>query len=340
MNEAQIRIMQEGDIERVVELFSGTIDELHREESEKIRQSFKEPYKANRLMSRLEQKESLYLVAERGGKVVGFLLGWVTLGNSGNLHWLGVDASSRGQGIGTRMIEAAIAEFRQRECYQIELCAYSQEERSVRLFARLGFQERAQIEKGLFGMGLTYMVKSLKEVPAEVTTRKIVLIGNAGQGIKLMGEILGNILAKFQKEVSLNVIYPPTVRTGSIEAELIYSDGRIDVPFIDEADVLLQLAQAENYHCKAKKVIVEESIYHLVEADYPGNDLEKEQVSFERAAIETFGSPLFVNMLALGKMLSAIGINLEKVNFESLLPARNFSQNVEAIRYGYIDHSD
>lgn len=174
----------------------------------------------------------------------------------------------------------------------------------------------------------------------EATTHKIVLIGSAGQGIKLIGEMLGNILAKLQKEVSLNVVYPPTVRTGSIEAELIYSDSKIEVPFIDEADLILQLAKSENNIYKTKEMIIEESIFGVLSQDLQLNGVEKELVSFEKISAEIFGSPLFLNMLALGKLLDRLGIDLEKVDLESLLPSRNRSRNLEAIRHGYSHHAE
>jgi Pyruvate/2-oxoacid:ferredoxin oxidoreductase gamma subunit len=104
--------------------------------------------------------------------------------------------------------------------------------------------------------------------------------------------------------------------------------------------LLLQLAKSDSNAYEAKEMVIEESIYDILseESQVNGTEVKKELVSFGKISAETFGSPLFVNMLALGKLLTHIGINLEKVNFESLLPARNFSKNLEAIRYGYTHH--
>lgn len=61
------------------------------------------------------------------------------------------------------------------------------------------------------------MVKKITSIPGEHRTKKIILAGEAGQGIKLMAHILANILAKSGKEVALNLVYDAAVRSGNIK---------------------------------------------------------------------------------------------------------------------------
>ena len=68
--------------------------------------------------------------------------------------------------------------------------------------------------------------------------KKIKLVGTGGQGIKLLGHVLGNILAELGYNVSLNFEFDTSVRGGNISADLIYSDGTIECPIIDDADIL------------------------------------------------------------------------------------------------------
>ena len=76
------------------------------------------------------------------------------------------------------------------------------------------------------------MVRKITPIPEEHRSKKIVLAGEAGQGIKLMAHALANILAKLGKEVALNLVYDATVRGGNIRAEIVYSDEPIEVPFL------------------------------------------------------------------------------------------------------------
>jgi 2-oxoglutarate ferredoxin oxidoreductase subunit gamma len=44
---------------------------------------------------------------------------------------------------------------------------------------------------------------------------------------------------------------------------------------------------------------------------------------------------VFVNMIALGRLLSIIGIKIEKVDFERELHSRFLEENTRAVKYGY-----
>lgn len=167
--------------------------------------------------------------------------------------------------------------------------------------------------------------------------KKIKLVGTGGQGIKLLGHVLGNILAEIDYNVSLNFEFDTSVRGGSISADLIYSDEPIEDPVIDNADILLQLGgkRSETIKIKSKERIVEKNICNQ---ECTKCDLECEngkQIPFYDVANKKFGSKIYMNMLAIGIILKHIGVDISKVDLKKGLPERFIEQNIEAIQYGY-----
>lgn len=166
--------------------------------------------------------------------------------------------------------------------------------------------------------------------------KKIKLVGTGGQGIKLLGHVLGNILTEIGYNVSLNFEFDTSVRGGSVSADLIYSDKEIENPIIDETDILLQLGgkQVEAMKIKAKERIIEKSVCDIecVKCDIR---CAGKQIPFYDVANKKFGSKIYMNMLALGMILKHIGINPDKVNLKNGLPEKYIEQDVHAIKYGY-----
>jgi len=166
--------------------------------------------------------------------------------------------------------------------------------------------------------------------------KKIKLVGTGGQGIKLLGHLLGNILAELDYNVSLNFEFDTSVRGGSISADLIYSDKEIEDPIISKADILLQLGgkQSDTIKIKAIKRIIEKSICN-VECTKCDMRCEGRQIPFYDVANKKFGSKIYMNMLALGTILKDIGVDMDKVNLKKDLPEKFIEKNIEAIKYGY-----
>lgn len=166
--------------------------------------------------------------------------------------------------------------------------------------------------------------------------KKIKLAGTGGQGIKLLGHVLGNILAELNYNVSLNFEFDTSVRGGSISADLIYSDKEIENPIIDKADILLQLGgkQTDAMKVEAKQRIIEKSICDT-ECAKCAISCAGKQIPFYDVANKKFGSKIYMNMLALGLILKHIGIDPKRVDLKSDLPEKYIEQNVAAIKYGY-----
>ncbi|MFQ5956210.1 MAG: GNAT family N-acetyltransferase [Candidatus Brocadiales bacterium] len=327
-----IKTMTDSDVKEVQKLFNETVEELHRDRPLEERKHFKEPYTPAKVKKRLKDEHSVYLVAKENGKTVGYMFGWVLEG-VGHIHWFSISKKFRGKGYGHKLLEKTLSEFEKRQCYESRVFAYPEDRVTCNFLESTGFVEKASIEEGFLGVSMVLLVKQLTKLP-QAAPKRLVIAGEAGQGIKVMAHALANILAKLGKEVSLNLLYDASVRGGEITAELIFSDERIDVPFFDRADICLQLSRPARRRFDADRQIIEESI-----AEYVEPTDTKDIVPFKREAIERFGSPIFINMIALGRLLHHIGIPIDKVDFRSGLPARFLEENVRAIKYGYT-HQD
>lgn len=166
--------------------------------------------------------------------------------------------------------------------------------------------------------------------------KRIKLIGKGGQGIKLLGHVLGNILTELDYFVSLNFAFDTAVRGGKISADMVYSDKEIENPIIDEADILLFLGgtKEEAQKIKTKSRIVEKNICNE-ECTKCDLRCKGKQIPFYEIASQKFGSPIYMNMVALGIILKDLGIDTEKVNLKNGLPKEYIEKNLEAIKYGY-----
>ncbi|MBW3015408.1 2-oxoacid:acceptor oxidoreductase family protein [Candidatus Woesearchaeota archaeon] len=160
---------------------------------------------------------------------------------------------------------------------------------------------------------------------------KIIIIGEGGQGVKLLGNVMANILASIGKHVTLTYSYDAAVRGGNITANLIYSDEKIDNPIIDTSDILLMLSETEGI--STKKMIMEKTLFKEGYENIPIGDITK--IPLITLSSEKFGSPIFINMIALGQLLKKVEIDITQINLERYLPEKFLEKNLEAIRYGY-----
>jgi ribosomal protein S18 acetylase RimI-like enzyme len=107
------------------------------------------------LESRVGDPNSLVLVAERAGEIVGYVyagiepLSWKELrAPCGFVHDVYVDMSAHHQGIGEALVQAAIAWTRAQGLPRVVLWSASKNEVAQRLFHRMGFR-RTMVEMTL-----------------------------------------------------------------------------------------------------------------------------------------------------------------------------------------------
>ena len=99
------------------------------------------------LVSQLGEPESVVLVAERAGEVIGYAyaglepMSWKDLRAAcGYLHDVFVDPNARGAGAGEKLVRAAAAWLESQGAPRVVLMSASRNEGAQRLFARLGFR--------------------------------------------------------------------------------------------------------------------------------------------------------------------------------------------------------
>jgi GNAT superfamily N-acetyltransferase len=104
------------------------------------------------LVSQLEEPESVVLVAECAGSVVGYVYAgleptsWKELRAAcGYIHDVYVDQSTRGHGVGELLVRAAIEWLEGKGVPRVVLWSAAPNEGAQRLFARLGFR-RTMVE--------------------------------------------------------------------------------------------------------------------------------------------------------------------------------------------------
>jgi ribosomal protein S18 acetylase RimI-like enzyme len=102
---------------------------------------------ANFLGTQLEDPDSIVLVADDGGQVIGYAYATVEgvdflalRGPAGVLHDLLVDPDHRGRGAGRLLVDAALAFLRSKGAPRVVLSTAHRNESAQRLFASLGFR--------------------------------------------------------------------------------------------------------------------------------------------------------------------------------------------------------
>ena len=105
------------------------------------------------LGSQLDQPDAALFVAERGGAVVGYVyagiepLSWKELRDEcGYVHDLVVAEAHRRAGVGTALLDAALAWMKERGLPRVVLGSASPNDTAQRLFERLGFR-RTMVER-------------------------------------------------------------------------------------------------------------------------------------------------------------------------------------------------
>ena len=325
----EIKRLEEHEVKDTIKLFRSIIDELHADRSKVERSHYKATHPVNKVKKQLNDKDSVYLIGKLGDEIISFMFALVSDG-IGNIHWSGVKAEHRKEGHAKLLLDKTIKVFIKKSCHEARVFIYPEAKGAQKLFQYFDFEEKSFIDEQFFGVGIILMEKTLAPVPLKKVAKKIVLTGEAGQGIKLMAHTLGNILAKMGKEVSLNIIYGAAVRGGEITAELIYSDEKIETPFFDKADIGVCLSKNKKEMINAKELIVEATAYDS-DLLHPIPDI----MPFAKIAMDQFHSHVFVNMIALGRLLSIIGIKIEKVDFESEFQSRFLEENTRAVKFGY-----
>ena len=156
-------------------------------------------------------------------------------------------------------------------------------------------------------------------------TTRIALDGVGGQGVRLIAGVMGALLARMGKEVTVLLDYDSSVRGSMSDAFLIFDDEPIENPVVEEADIMLKLADRGHLRITGRIVVTDLGL------GLPG----QEQIPFASLGSQHFGKELFGNMIALGRLLRLADVDFDEASIRESLPQRYVDENVAAIRFGY-----
>jgi Pyruvate/2-oxoacid:ferredoxin oxidoreductase gamma subunit len=156
-------------------------------------------------------------------------------------------------------------------------------------------------------------------------TTRIALDGVGGQGVRVIAGVLGALLARMGKQVTVLFDYDSSVRGSMSDAFVIFDDEPIANPVVEAADIMLKLADKGHLRISGRKVVTDLGL------GKPGD----EQIPFASLGSEHFGRELFGNMIALGRLLRLAEIEFNEGAIRESLPRRYQDENVAAISFGY-----
>lgn len=328
-----IRTIEPKDVPQVERLMENAIDEVYASEPDNVRNVLRANFTGEGLGSMIKDKQAVFIVSEIDGNIAAFIFGFLFY-KAFTIYWAYSDKSYRGKGLLKEMLGWAEDKLKKDGCYKIEMYVYGKYQKFLDFSSNLGFNKGVFIEKNMFGIGIQNIYKYLVDPKKVNKEKKIKIIGEAGQGIKLLSYTLASILSQLGNEVSLNLEYDSAVRSGTVIADLIYSENKITNPIINEADILIKFKETRQWF-PAKQLIIDELICGRKCIDCSVKCNAKDQFSFQTEAVQKFGSKMFINMIALGRILKYIGVNIMLINMEGLLPPKLVDKNVSAIKYGF-----
>ena len=146
------------DCERSVwESLRGILPDDFLEEELRVYKSAKVKERKRRF---LESPDSIGLVAEEKGQVVGFAEGTVGAGVS-HLGIIGVRKEHRKRGIGSALLEEYIERSRQRGAHKVYLWTPKDLKPAIRLYIKVGFVPEGFLRKHVYGMDMIIYSKFL-----------------------------------------------------------------------------------------------------------------------------------------------------------------------------------
>ena len=332
-----IRKIEQKDMEAVSKLMENVIDETYVNEADKIKSALKANFTGDGLKELMNDKQATFYVVEEDGKVVAFLFGWLLL-NVFTIYWIYNSKEYRGKGYIKELMSYLEKKLIETGCYKIVIYAYSKN-KFIGNMSKFGFEKGVLMKKSMFGIGIQQLIKYIGDYENAKKEKRIKIVGEAGQGIKLLSFSLASILSQLGNEVSLNLEYDSAVRSGIISSDLIFSENKIENPIIDEADLLLKFTRTRKWF-PAKELIIDDTICGKKCIDCGVQCKSRDQFGFKEDAIAKFGNKVFVNMIALGKILKYLGINIMMINIEDVLPPKFVDKNIEAIKYGFSFRDD
>jgi Pyruvate/2-oxoacid:ferredoxin oxidoreductase gamma subunit len=151
---------------------------------------------------------------------------------------------------------------------------------------------------------------------------KVVVSGEGGQGVRVISHTLATLLTNLGYEVSLLYDYDSAVRGAMSVAYLIFDKEPIANPVVQEADILLKLsAKAEGL--RAERTVCQTGL------------CTDEEIPFGKLGVDKFGEEIFGSMIALGRLIALVGVEVSEEELSKVLPLKYKEENISAVQFGY-----
>ncbi|MCB2141407.1 2-oxoacid:acceptor oxidoreductase family protein [bacterium] len=176
---------------------------------------------------------------------------------------------------------------------------------------------------------------------------EIRMSGFGGQGIILMGKVLGSAAALHHgHHVTLIQSYGPETRGSSCRVDLILDRHPINYPYLDRPHLLVALSQAAYQQHRPSLVsggmlIYEEDLVVLGENDQNGNAGLESVIRHPIPAVslaEECGGRIMANMIVLGYIAANnewVGMDALAQTIKDKMPSALASKNLLALQRGY-----
>lgn len=168
---------------------------------------------------------------------------------------------------------------------------------------------------------------------------KILIAGSGGQGIILMGNIIGaaaTLHGMFATQVS---VYGSAQRGMPVHTEIVISDKPIKFAFAEKPDFLIAMSH-QGFDKFSKKVGEDTLVF--IDLDHVKDDkldCQGKHISLCASGIaKEIGNPIGANFVMLGKFLYTTKIIQSKMIEKAITqntPEQFVSKNLEAVRKGY-----
>ena len=164
--------------------------------------------------------------------------------------------------------------------------------------------------------------------------------GLGGQGIILMGEILGEAAVMDKRFVGQTSSYGSEARGSACRADVIISDSWIDYPKVTEATVLACMSQG-TYRDNINKVSRSDGTIffdsQLITPD-PSSPLKHVGVPAVEKAVQELGSQMVANIVFLGAVVKSARLASEDSVLKALanrVPPSHLELNRKALSLGF-----
>ena len=168
---------------------------------------------------------------------------------------------------------------------------------------------------------------------------EILIIGSGGQGIILMGKIIGSaatLNGMFATQIST---HGSSQRGTPVRTEIILSDKPVKFSFVQKPDFSIIMSY-RGFNVFGRQIVEDTQVF--IDLDRVKDfhlDYQGEYISLPASTIaKEIGSPLGANFVMLGKFLSTTEIIPLKMVEEAIIqstPEPFIKKNLEAVKKGY-----